>query len=229
MLGNKESGMSEQFGVIFDVDGVLIDSYAAHFESWRRLGREVGFDMTEQQFVGTFGRTSREVIDESWPELATSRERVAALDDRKEALYREIISEDFPGMDGAGELIDALHAAGFWLAVGSSGPPPNVELVLDHLQRRGKFRGVVTGTDVTRGKPDPQVFLLAAQRLGLPPARCVIVEDAPAGVAAAKAAGAKCLGLASSGRDPAVLAAADRVVGSLREVRPTDFSALLCR
>ena len=219
--------MSEQCGVIFDVDGVLIDSYAAHFESWRRLGREVGFEMSEQQFVQTFGRTSREVIREFLPQFSTSAERVAELDDRKEELYRQIISADFPAMDGAGELIDGLFAAGLRLAVGSSGPPPNVALVLDHLRRRDKFRGVVTGVDVTRGKPDPQVFLLAAERLGLPPGRCVVVEDAPAGVAAAKAAGAKCLGLASSGRNPAVLAAADRVVMSLREVEPQDFVALL--
>jgi beta-phosphoglucomutase len=227
MLVAKESGMSERCGVIFDVDGVLIDSYAAHFESWRRLGREVGFEMSEQQFVQTFGRTSREVIREFLPQLATSAERVAALDDRKEQLYREVIAADFPAMDGAGELIDGLFAAGFLLAVGSSGPPPNVELVLDHMQRRDKFRGVVTGVDVTRGKPEPQVFLLAAERLGLPPARCVVVEDAPAGVAAAKAAGAKCLGLVSSGRQPEVLAAADRVVASLRDVGPKDFAALL--
>ena len=219
--------MTEPFGVIFDVDGVLIDSYAAHFESWQRLGREVGFQMTEQQFVQTFGRTSREVICEILPRFATSAERISELDDRKEELYREIISQDFPAMDGAGGLIDALAAAGFRLAVGSSGPPPNVQLVLEHLQRREKFRGVVTGVDVTRGKPDPQVFLLAAERLGLPPARCVVVEDAPAGVAAAKAAGAKCLGLASSGRDPAVLAKADRVVKSLCEVGPKDFADLL--
>jgi beta-phosphoglucomutase len=227
MLVAKEAGMTEPLGVIFDVDGVLIDSYAAHFESWRRLGREVGFEMSEQQFVQTFGRTSREVIREFLPLLATSADRVAALDDRKEELYREIIAADFPAMDGAGELIDALSAAGFRLAVGSSGPPPNVQLVLDHLARRDKFRGVVTGVDVTRGKPDPQVFLLAAERLGLSPARCVVVEDAPAGVAAAKAAGARCLGLASSGHDPAELAAADRIVRSLCDVGPEDFAVLL--
>jgi beta-phosphoglucomutase len=125
------------------------------------------------------------------------------------------------------ELIDALHAAGFALAVGSSGPPENVGLVLDRLGRRDKFAAVVTGRDVTRGKPDPQVFAIAAERLGLPAARCLVVEDAPAGVAAAQAAGAKCLGLASAPRDPALLAAADRVVRSLREVDVEEMRALL--
>ncbi len=214
-------------GVIFDVDGVLVDSYAAHFESWRRLGRELGFAMTEDQFVATFGRTSREIIREFWPNLATSIERVRQLDDRKETLFRAIIDEHFPAMDGAVESIDALSAAGFRLAVGSSGPPENVNLVLEKLARRDKFTGVVTGRDVTRGKPDPQVFELAAERLGLPPSRCLVVEDAPAGMAAAKAAGAKCLGLASAGRDPAALSAADQVVRSLRDVGAQDVKYLL--
>ena len=219
--------MATKLGVIFDVDGVLVDSYQAHFQSWRRLGREIGVQMSEQQFVATFGRTSREVIRESWPQLATSDARVAQIDDRKEELFREIIAADFPAMEGAVELIDALAAVDFALAVGSSGPPENVGLVLDKLGRRDKFQAVVTGRDVTRGKPDPQVFLLASERLGLPPGRCVVVEDAPAGVAAAKSAGAKCLGLASAGRDSALLAAADRVVSSLRGVGPDDIHRLL--
>jgi len=219
--------MAAKLGVIFDVDGVLVDSYTAHFQSWQRLGKEIGVQMSEQQFVATFGRTSREIIHEFWPQLATSAERVAKIDDRKEELFREIIAADFPAIDGAVELIDALHAARFALAVGSSGPPENVSLVLEKLGRRDKFTAVVTGRDVTRGKPDPQVFQLAAERLGLPPAWCLVVEDAPAGVAAAKAAGAKCLGLASAGRDPALLAAADRVVRSLREVGINDLHRLL--
>jgi beta-phosphoglucomutase len=219
--------MAARFGVIFDMDGVLVDSYTAHWESWRRLGREVGFEMTEQQFVVTFGRTSREVIAESWPHLAPSADQIAALDRRKEELFREILAADFPAMEGARELIDSLAAAGFVLALGSSGPPANVELVLDKLERREQFAAVVTGMDVTRGKPDPQVFLLAAERIAISPRHCLVVEDAPAGVAAARAAGMKCLGLASTGRDPAELAAADGVVGSLREVTANVISVLL--
>jgi beta-phosphoglucomutase len=209
------------------MDGVLVDSYAAHWESWRRLGRKVGFEMTEEQFVVTFGRTSREVIARSWPHLARTAADVAALDRRKEALFREILAADFPAMDGAAELIDALAAAGFALALGSSGPPENVDLVLEKLGRRERFAAVVTGMDVTRGKPDPQVFLLAAERMAALPSRCLVIEDAPAGVAAAKAAGMKCLGLASTGHDPAELAAADRVVRSLREVTASAVSGLL--
>ena len=219
--------MAAKRGVIFDMDGVLVDSYAAHFESWRALGREVGFEMNEQQFTATFGRTSREVIAEFLPHLATSPARIAALDQRKEKLFRGILEAKFPAMGGAVELIDALDRAGLRLALGSSGPPENVALVLDKLGRRDKFAGVVTGMDVTRGKPDPQVFLLAAERIGLTPPQCLVIEDAPAGVAAAKAAGMKCIGLASTGREPSSLAQADLVVQSLRELTADAINSLL--
>lgn len=219
--------MEQRQGVIFDMDGVLVDSSEAHFASWQAIGEELGIAMSRQQFVATFGRTSREIIREFWPRIATTDAAIAEMDARKEAIFREILTRDFPGMDGAVELIDALASTGFVLAIGSSGPPENVSLVLEKLNRRNKFRGVVTGADVTRGKPDPQVFLLAAARIDLPPARCVVIEDAPAGVAAAKAAGAKCIGVASMGRDPQSLAQADWIVRCLREISPTEISQLI--
>ena len=207
-------------GVIFDVDGVLVDSYDAHYESWLLLGRERGFTMSPEQFVTTFGRTSREVIRDCWPQLATSDEAVREMDERKEALYRDILRQNFPAMDGARELIDALAAAGFTLAVGSSGPPPNVTLTLEQLGRLDKFQAVVTGQDVKFGKPNPQVFEIGAERLGLPPSHCLVIEDAPAGVEAAHAGGFVCLGLMSKGRNEDQLREADHVVSSLREVTP---------
>jgi beta-phosphoglucomutase len=205
-------------GVIFDVDGVLVDSYQAHYRSWQLLCRERQWAMSQQQFVATFGRTSREIISELWGGELTSADSVQEIDDRKEALYREILKESFPVMDGAAALIDQLYAAGFRLVVGSSGPPENVHLVLDRLERRECFCGVVTGVDVQRGKPDPQVFLLGAERIGLAPAQCVVFEDAPAGVAAAHAAGMQCVAVVSTGRMRSELQKAELVVDSLLEV-----------
>jgi beta-phosphoglucomutase len=219
--------MSDALAVIFDMDGVLVDSYAAHQESWRRLASERGYEMTDEQFTATFGRTSREIIELLWGNGQLSNEEIARLDDRKEAYYREIIRRDFPAMEGAAELIGALSAAGFRLAVGSSGPPENVELVLDRLNRAGLFQGTVSGNDVTRGKPDPQVFQIAAERLGVAAERCVVVEDAPAGIAAAHAAQMKCVGLVSTGRTAQELAAADLVVQSLSVLTAQSFSALV--
>jgi beta-phosphoglucomutase len=214
--------------VIFDVDGVLVDSYGPHFRSWRELAAESGVTFTEAQFVETFGKTSRDIIRRVWGDDACDERRVRHLDDRKEALYRRIVSRDFPAMDGAPELIEALHHAGFVLAVGSSGPPENVELVLERLGKRALVAATVTGADVTRGKPDPQVFRIAAERLAAAPAECVVVEDAPDGVRAARAAGMAVVTLLSTGRREADFADAspDLIVASLRELSPDILRAL---
>jgi beta-phosphoglucomutase len=214
--------------VLFDVDGVLVDCYHAHYESWARLATELGRTVTEKEFARTFGRTSRDIIAALWPEESLDDdERIRSLDDRKEALYREIIAVDFPAMDGAVELIDALRTNGFALAVGSSGPPENVDLALRRLDRRNSFGAIVTGAEVTRGKPDPQVYLLAAERLGIEPRRCVVIEDAPAGIAAARAGGMASIGIASTGHTRAELRDADLVIDSLRELSATVISKVI--
>lgn len=207
----------DKLGLIFDVDGVLVDSYWAHFKSWQIAAAEFGFTITEDEFRQNFGRKSHETIAERWGDRLTS-EQVCRFEQRKEAAYRDVIRDDFPGMDGAGELIDAWHAAGHLLAVASSGPPENIAIVLDQLARRDRFQAVITGADVTRGKPDPQVFLLAAQGLRLPARRCAVIEDAPAGIAAAKAAGTLAIGLVSTGHTWDSLSAADHRVASLRDL-----------
>ena len=217
--------MSTEMAVIFDVDGVLINSYRPHFESWRMLAAEHGITMTEQQFQSTFGRTSRDIIAHFWGDRLDPA-RIPAMDEHKEALYRQIIQRDFPAMPGAAELIDALHEAGFRLAVGSSGPPQNVDLTLKLLGREGRIHARITGADVQRGKPDPQVFLIAADRLGIPPAACAVVEDAPAGITAARAAGMAAIALTGTA-DAAGLADADLVVHSLRDLTPQRIADLI--
>jgi beta-phosphoglucomutase len=204
-------------GVIFDIDGVLVDSRAAHLRSWLLLAEELGAEITESDFASTFGRTSRDIISELLG--MTDPDNVRKLDDRKEALYRNIIRGAVPVMPGAREAVQRLHAAGFTLGVGSSGPPENVTLVCDGLDLTPLLSATVTGRDVARGKPDPQVFELAARRMNLDPARCVVVEDAPAGIEAARRAGMPSIGLTST-HSPKALAAADRVIEHLDELSP---------
>ena len=215
--------------VIFDVDGVLVDSYAAHFESWKRLGGETGVTLTEAQFAESFGRRSREVIRQHWGSMRHLTDaEVERLDYRKEKLFREILEKDFPGMDGARELIEALATGEMRIAVGSSAPRENVDLVLNRLGVGDHVQVVMTGEDVQRGKPDPQVFLLAAERLRVPCDRCVVIEDAVPGIEAARSAGMKAVALVSTGRDAATLQAAgpDRLVHSLRELAPAALRGL---
>ena len=219
--------MPEPRGVIFDVDGVLIDSYQAHFQSWCRLASEIGRTCTEAEFVRGFGRTSRENIIEQWSDPNWTANEVRTLDDRKESLFREIIRSPFPAMSGAADLIRSLHHAGFDVAVGSSGPPDNVNLVIESLGVAEIVQCRVTARDVTRGKPDPQVFQLAAARLGLPAASCCVIEDAPAGIQAAHAAGIVCIGFASTGRTRPELDNAEAVVDALSELTPARIGQLI--
>lgn len=203
-------------GVIFDMDGVLVDSYHAHFASWSRLYKELGVDYSEAKFAADFGRTSRDILQRQFGD-DFPLEEIRKLDDRKEALFREELTEAFPVMDGAIELIDGLAADGFLMAVGSSGPPENIALCLEKLGRRDKIGAVVTGADVSRGKPDPQVFQLAASCLELPAGSCAVVEDAVHGVEAANRAGMSSIGLTGT-VERAKLAIANLVVDSLREL-----------
>ena len=218
---------NESAAVIFDMDGVLIDSYHAHLQSWQEAARVEGLEIIEEQFAATFGKTSRESIRLVWGDRHFTDVQIRQFDHRKEAAFRRIIAAQFPVMPGAIELLDSLNEARFLLAIGSSAPPENVDQVLDKLDIRRLLSAVVTGADVTRGKPDPQVFLTAAQRLGVSPERCVVVEDAALGIEAAHAAGMKAIGLASTGRTREGLAAAEMVVDRLAEITPATIRSLI--
>ena len=179
---------SSSIGVVFDMDGVLVDSARPHLQSWQQLAREHGGAVSEEQFAATFGRQNDDIIPTLFGEV--SRERLKTLSEGKEEIYRDLIRDNAPVVPGAVELARNLHEAAVALAVGSSGPLANVQLVLEAMGIQDLISAIVSGDDVTRGKPDPQVFLLAGERLGIPPRRCVIIEDAPVGVEAAHAAGA---------------------------------------
>lgn len=218
----------KQYGVIFDMDGVLVDSYQAHFESWRRMLEQKGRELAEPEFAETFGRTSRDIIQHFFGETM-SGEEIACWDEEKEAEYREIITADFPAMEGASELIAALAEAGFRLAIGSSGPKKNVQTVLDNLPNAHLIAASVNGQQVSRGKPAPDVFLRAAEKLELPPARCAVLEDALAGLDAAHAAGMAALAITGTAPRDALAEKADIVVDSLRELTPVTIQQLIER
>ncbi len=222
-------GSEKDAAAIFDMDGVLIDSYWAHFQSWQSIAEDTGRAMTQEAFARTFGRTSREVIPTIWPEKQFSSDEIAALDAKKEKAFRRILEKEFPAMPGARELVNSLDLAGFAVAVGSSGPPENVEMAIDRLGIRHTVHAVVTGADVHRGKPDPQVFELAAARLDHQPQRCVVFEDAPDGVQAGHAAGMVVVALVSTGRDKQSLSHANLVVESLEELSPQTLRDLIER
>ena len=214
----------DMYGLILDMDGVLVDSAAPHWESWKRLGEEIGLPVTEGQFRESFGRGNRDIIP-----LIFGRDdetSIRRLSDRKEELYRDLIRDRVPAVDGAGDLVRSFYDAGFKLAIGSSGPRENVELVLAGMRIDRYFHTLVTAGQVTRGKPDPQVFELAAEGLGISPRRCAVVEDAPAGIEAALAAGATAIALAST-HPPERLQRAHHVVTTLRALSAGSIEQLI--
>jgi beta-phosphoglucomutase len=214
-----------QPAVIFDVDGVLVDSYQAHFLSWRQLFGEMGIDYSEKEFAAGFGRTSREILrDKFWDRI--SEEQIRQFDERKENFYRDAFRECFVAVDGAVELVNDLSADGFMLAVGSSGPTANVDLALELLGIHSRFTVKVTGADVTRGKPDPQMFQLAAERLGAPPSLCAVIEDAVHGITAANRAGMASIALIGTATREK-LSQARLVVDRLSELSPRRIRELI--
>ncbi len=214
-------------GVIFDMDGVLVDSGPPHQESWRILAHRHGITLSDEAFLQTFGMSSREIVRLIWGDRisdAAARE----IDDQKEVVYRELISGRVPLSAGVAETLAALSAAGYRLAVGTSGPPENVELVLRETGLADYFVATVNGFDVPRGKPAPDIFLKAAERAGLTPVECVVIEDAPVGVLAGVAAGMRVIGY--TGTHPAARlmeAGAAATVDHLAEITPVLIGGLL--
>lgn len=206
---------------IFDLDGTLVDSYDAHYEAWRLISARHGVEVTIDEYYSHFGRRNEDLLRECWLRAgrgAPTLDEIKELDHEKEAQYRALVTHRFPAMEGAREIVYALRAAGFRTAVGSSGPPENVARAIEGLELEGAFDAIVTGRDVVRCKPDPECFLLAAARVGVEPARCVVFEDAPAGIIAAKSAGMHCVAITSKGHTPHLQRDADLILPNVRAI-----------
>jgi beta-phosphoglucomutase family hydrolase len=216
-----------EFAVLWDMDGTMIDSAPYHDRAWRATLAEAGVDFTAEDLRRTFGWRNDSIIAAiAGPDLPP--ERVAAIATAKEERYRELVrQEGMVLLPGVGEWLERLHARGIPQAIASSAPPENIVTVLAVIEIAGFFQAVLSGDDVAQGKPDPALFLLAASRLGRSPATCVVVEDAPAGVEAARRAGMVCLAVTNS-HPRERLAAATLVVDSLAGL-PEDTFARLSR
>jgi beta-phosphoglucomutase len=211
---------SDFYAVIWDVDGTMVDTAELHFAAWKKLAAEARFPFSREDFLATFGRRNPDIIHQLLGRQFTDQE-VAELGDRKEEFYREAARRGVSLLPGVSQLVEGLHAAGFKQAVGSSAPRANLDLILRLTGTTPFFDAIVSMEDTQRGKPDPQVFLVAAARLGVPPARCLVFEDAVAGIQAAQAGGMHSIAVAFAGHHPEARlkeAGADLVVKSLDSV-----------
>ena len=200
---------------IFDHDGVLVDSLESHTQAWLEMGRREGLNLSPQFIHETFGMTNpsifRRLLGDSVSDTDLQR-----YSDLKESYYRDVARGKIHLMNGVREVLDALTAHGVKLAIGSSGVLPNLELTVSECGLNGRFAAIASLEDITRGKPDPQVFLVAAKKAACSPARSVVFEDAPVGIQAAKAAGMYAVGVMTTHPAEALQGAgADQVVENL--------------
>lgn len=208
--------------ILWDLDGTLVDSEDLHWQSWEHALGVDGVHVTYEQFKSTFGQRNDRILRE-WLGAGSTDERISRIADAKEAEYRRLAQvHGLTPLPGAAEWLARLHADGWKQAIASSAPRQNVEVMLRALHIERYFDAIVASEDVTKGKPDPQVFLAAAGRVSVPPAHCIVVEDAAAGVEAAKRAGMRCIGVSRTARLDA-----DVFVRSLEDVPDDGFERLM--
>ena len=216
--------MAEIKAVIWDMDGVIADSGPYHLAAWQEIFAKKGVKFTAADFKHSFGLRNDDIIRNTLGKDISQAE-VDAIAGEKEITFRRLAGDKIKPIPGALELLRLLKDNGFSMAIASSTPAENIELVTGTLGIAGSFKALVTGHDVTEGKPSPRVFLLAAQRLGVEPANCLVIEDAVAGVTAARRAGMACLAVTNT-HSRQKLAEANLVVDSLEKVTIEDIKGL---
>jgi beta-phosphoglucomutase family hydrolase len=209
---------SPTFAVLWDQDGVIVDSGELHYQSWLVALGEINIHFDRETFARTFGMNNtgiiRLLLGDPLPD------QVAQISDRKEIVYRQMIRGNLQALPGVRAWLERLSQQGVPMAVASSAPVENIDITLEELGLRSYFDAIVSVAG-RPGKPDPLVFLESASRLGMPPERCIVVEDAIPGVEAAKRAGMKCIAVTTT--NPAeALVAADLVVERL-DMLPEDI------
>lgn len=205
-----------RIAVLFDLDGVIVDSREFHMQAWHQWARQHGVQHESDYFHQSFGRRNDAIIGGLLPEISDAEFR--RLADAKEQLFRDAARGKISALPGAISLIRTLEEQGVPRAVVTSTPRANLTLILESLRLDHAFGALVAEEDASRGKPDPEGFLVAAQRLDVPAASCIVIEDAPAGLAAAKAAGMQTIGVTTT-HPAAALHDADLVVDSLADRR----------
>lgn len=224
--------MDEQFGrsilgVMFDMDGVLVDSERLHVQADAETFRRYGLEIPPDAWTTIFGMKSEDGLQSILERYGTGKENVERLAREKRNRYFELAEDGLDLIPGAKEYVLYCRGRSLRTAVVTSG---KAYYQLPFLERMGVlslFDAVVTGDEVSKGKPDPEAYLLASSRLGISPARCLVIEDADNGIRSAKAAGCKAIGITTTlSRETLLSVGADLVVDGFRELYGSDGSGL---
>ena len=184
-------------GVIFDMDGVVVDNHQFHFKAWMAFAEKYKFELNEEIYRDKYnGKVNAELFRMNFGNI--SDEEVQKYTDEKEKMYHELYAPHMKAHTGLVEFLDLLRKEKIKIALGTSAPTMNVDFTLDALKLRHYFEVIVDGPQVSKGKPDPQVYQLCAMRLGLEPKDCVVFEDSLAGLESGMRAGCQIVGVATS-------------------------------
>lgn len=211
--------------IIWDMDGVLVDTTRYHYQSWLEILKGIRNDFSWEEFASSFGMRNDLIIPKVFKKEC-SKEEIVSIDRKKEFLFRELAKGKLKPLEGLINLLNLLKEDGFKMAVASSGTPENVEMVIRECNLMSFFSALTNGSEVLHSKPDPEIFLLASEKLGIPPSRCVVVEDAPAGIQGAKSAGMKCIAITSTHKKDS-LERADIIVDKFDHLNPKVFNELI--
>jgi beta-phosphoglucomutase family hydrolase len=209
--------------VIWDLDGVIADTAEYHYRAWRDVFKERGVAYHKADFMPYFGRRHDTIIKAVLGDLPP--EELDAINEEKQKKFRSFVAQDIRAMPGAVALVKSLHEHGIKQAIASSAVPENIDIIIRRLGINDCFQAIVHGMEVKEGKPSPQIFLLASKKLKVRPGHCIVIEDAIAGVAAARRAGMKCVAVTNSHSKQA-LKGADLIIGTLEEIRVSDLQKL---
>ncbi len=206
-------------GFIFDMDGTMVDNMMVHHRAWQRKLAENDLDLTLEEVKESIHGINEEIIERLFGDRFTpdDRRRIAG---EKEAAYRDIFLPELKLLDGLEAFLRAAHAIGIPMGIGTAAPRENVDFVLDNLGLRPLFQSVFDAKMVTKGKPDPEVFLKVAEQLALKPENCLVFEDSPTGAEASRRAGMAAVIVATTHK-PEEFARFDNVVRII-----SDYSAL---
>jgi len=211
--------------VIWDMDGVIADTAPYHLKAWQEVLQKRGVNLTEEDFRHSFGQRNDTIIRNALGK-EVSQDEIDTIAREKEEGFRQRIRQDLKPLPGVIKLIKSLTKRRFKMALASSAPIENIQLLTRGLGINSCFHIIICDKDVTEGKPNPQVFLLAAQKLGIEPKNCIVIEDAVAGVSAAKKAGMRCLAITNT-HPRTSLTEADLIVDTLEAVSVSDLEQLL--